>query len=45
MPKKIIMSKSDFFKEHKNLIKLLSFGNSLIKEMNKQKKEVKKYKK
>lgn len=36
------MKKSDFIKEHKKLIKLLDFGNNLVKEAKEQKKELKK---
>ena len=43
--KKITMTKKDFFKEHKHLIKLLKVGEQLVKEAISQQKEVNKYRK
>lgn len=46
-PKKktITMTKAAFTKEHKNLIKLLSVGEKLVKEAKEQTAELKKYSK
>ncbi len=45
MPKPITMTRKDFLKEHKRLLKVLDLGKQLIKEANDQRKEVQKYKK
>ena len=44
MPKPIQMKRSDFFQEHKGLIKLLNVGRELLKEAKKQQSELNKYK-
>lgn len=44
MPKgPIVMPRSDFFREHKHLIKLLDAGKKLVAEATKQKREMRKY--
>lgn len=44
MPKgKIIMTRADFFREHKKLLKLLDTGKQMVAEAAKQRREVKKY--
>jgi hypothetical protein len=42
---KITMTRKDFMKEHKKLIKLLNEGKKFVKEAKAQTKEMKKYKK
>lgn len=42
-PKKIVMSKSAFLKEHKKLIKLLNSGKKFVDEARDQSREVRKY--
>ena len=41
----VLLTKKDFFKEHKHLIKLLKVGEQLVKEAKSQQKEVNKYRK
>lgn len=43
-PKPIIMTRADFFKEHKHLIRLLNVGQSMVREAKSQSREMKKYK-